>query len=265
MSADLHHYPPNPDYGGGVFRRRIAYERKACGAQISLLDEYHDMAMAIVLAEGVISDVRARMDRYPKTSCQGAMAALGMLKAQPAAAALGSLSALDRSSHCTHLVDLARLCLGWLLRDEPDAVIEVALTDRDPGGCQRLDVRKNGTVVVAWVLQDEILAEPRAYQGQSLFGGFSRWVTEQFDAAEAELWRIAQMAVFVARGRAYIVDSPVPRRVSEEPLRRGACYSFSGARFETAYDNMDYVRDMSDGLPPLEAATSPCAREGEAQ
>ncbi len=58
------------------------------------------------------------------------------------------------------------------------------------------------------------------------------------------------MAVFVARGRAYIVDGPQPRHVSEEPARQGACYSFSGMAFETAYDNIGYVRDMSGGLPP---------------
>ena len=73
---------------------------------------------------------------------------------------------------------------------------------------------------------------------------------------------MAQMAVFVARGRAYMVDSDRPRRVAEEPSRFGACFSYSGASFETAVDNTGYVRDFSGGLPPMRHAASEPANQG---
>lgn len=248
MSANLVHYPPNPAYGSGIFRRRISFSSWGNGIQASVLDDYHEMSVALVVKDGVIDDVIARMDRFPKTTCPGATAALGLLRGTAADETLPSLTREERGGQCTHLVDLARLALSWMNRDERAQVVEISLTDRDDARHQRLTVDVDGVQVLVWALHDEVIAEPREYCGQSLFGGFNRWVQQNFPPAEADLWRMAQMAVFVARGRAYFVDGPQPHRVSEEPARKGACYSFSGAAFETAYDNIGYVRDMTGGF-----------------
>ena len=262
MSANLIHYPPNPAYGMGVYRRRITFSRRADGMDVGLLDDYHDMGVALTVEGGVISNVVARMDRFPKTSCPGAAAALRALIGRSASASAVALSAEERGGQCTHLVELARLGLTRLVRCEPSGIAEIALTDRDGTGRQRLTLELDGTLARAWVLQDEAILEPDAYRGRSLFGGFIRWVDAQFPPEEADLWRMAQMAAFVARGRAYVVDGNVPRRVADEPSRRGACYSFSGAAFETGYDNTGYVRDMSNGLPPLREIARSLAKEG---
>ena len=129
------------------------------------------------------------------------------------------------------------------------------MTDRDAEGVQHLALDLDGERALVWILKDEAIVDPAEYRGQSLFGGFTRWAEAALPPGEADLWRMAQMAVFVARGRAYIVDGSEPRRVADEPWRKGACYSFSGAAFETAYDNTDYVRDMSRGLPPTPPAS----------
>lgn len=250
MSANLGHYPPNPAYGSGTFRRRITFSAWGNGIQVSVLDDFHEMAVALVIESGLIVDVIARMDRFPKTTCPGAVAALDLLRGMPADGTPPSLTATERGGQCTHLVDLARLGLSWMARGDRAQIVEVSLTDRDVAHRQRLAIEVDGVLALEWVLHDEIIAEPSEHCGQGLFGGFTRWVQQHFPPAEADLWRIAQMAVFVARGRAYIVDGPQPRRVSEEPARQGACYSFSGAAFETAYDNIGYVRDMSGGFPP---------------
>lgn len=254
MSANLGHYPLNPAYGSGIYRRRITFSTWGNGIQVGVLDDYHEMAVALLVSDGVVADVVARMDRYPKTSCPGATAALTMLRGAAVDGDL-PLSATDRSSQCTHLVDLARLGLSWLARGDTAQVVEVALTDRDAARRQHLVVEVDGERALEWLLEDESIVLPRDHRGRNLFGGFGRWVQETFPPAQADLWRIAQMAVFVARGRAYIVDGPTPRRVAEEPGRFGACHSFSGAAFDTAYDNTGYVRDMTDGLPPLTART----------
>ncbi len=250
MSANLGHYPPNPAYGSGIFRRRISFSSWGNGIQVSVLDDFHEMSVALFVEDGVIADVIARMDRFPKTSCPGATAALATLRGMPADGTPPSLTRDERGGQCTHLVDLARLGLSWMARGDRAQTVEVSLTDRDAARHQRLEVVVDGALALEWVLHDEVIAEPPEHCRQSLFGGFTRWVQDEFAPAEADLWRIAQMAVFVARGRAYIVDGPQPRRVSEEPARQGACYSFSGAAFETAYDNTGYVRDISEGFPP---------------
>ncbi len=255
MSANLGHYPLNPAYGSGTFRRRVSFSSWGNGIQVSLLDDFHEMSVALFVEDSVIVDAIARMDRFPKTSCPGATAALRFLRGTSADGTPPSLTLDERGGQCTHLVDLARLGLSWMARGGRAQTVEVALSDRDEARQQRLTVEVNGAPALQWLLHDEVITEPLEHCGQRLFGGFTRWVEDQFLPAEADLWRIAQMSVFVARGRAYIVDGPQPHRVSEEPARQGACYSFSGAAFETAYDSTGYVRDMSDGLPsPYKAA-----------
>jgi hypothetical protein len=101
-------------------------------------------------------------------------------------------------------------------------VIEVSLTDRDADRCQRMELTVNGRVALVWVLEDEVIVEPAPYAGRTLFGGYGLWGRECFPDEAVDLWRIAQMAVFVARGRAYIVDGPVPHSVTEEPERKAA-------------------------------------------
>jgi hypothetical protein len=236
--------------------------RRADGIDVSLLDDYHDMGVALTVVEDVIIDVGARMDRFPKTTCPGAVMALRTLIGRPAAASALSLSALERAEQCTHLVHLARLGLSWLARGDQARIIEVSLTDRDTSARQMLALERDGRLALAWVVQDACIMEPSEHRGRNLFGGFARWAQEQFSPGEADLWSAAQMAVFVARARAYLVDGHEPRRVADEPSRRGACYSFSGAAFETAYDNTGYFRDMSKGLPPLRSAAPDYANEG---
>lgn len=255
MSANLIHYPPNPDYGSGVYRRRITFLRRTDGIEVALLDDYHDMRVALTVEGGLISNVVARMDRFPKTSCPGAVVALRELIGRSASASAMALSSEERGGQCTHLVELARLGLAWLVRGERGGTVEIALTDRDAAGVQHLALDLDGAPALVWVLKQEAIVEPAEYRGQGLFGGFTRWAEATLPPGEADLWRMAQMAVFVARGRAYIVDGLSPRRVAEEPSRRGACYSFSGAAFATAYDNTGYVRDMTGGLPPLRSVS----------
>jgi hypothetical protein len=250
MSSNLIHYPPNPAYGTGVYRRRITFSRLANGIDVGLLDDYHDMGVALTVESDVISNVVARMDRFPKTSCPGAVAALCELIGRSASASAMTLSPQERGGQCTHLVELARLGLAWLAQGKRSGTIEISLTDRDAVGAQHLALNLDGEPALTWLLEQEAIVEPAEYRGQGLFGGFTRWAEATLPPGKADLWRMAQMAVFVARGRAYIVDGPEPRRVAEEPSRRGACYSFSGAAFETAYDNTGYVRDMSSGLAP---------------
>ena len=220
---------------------------------MALLDDYHDMGVALFVDGGVIADVVARMDRFPKTSCPGAVAAVRQLIGRSAGAGAMALTPPERGGQCTHLVELARLGLAWLARNQRSGTIEVSVTDRDASGVQHMALYRDGEPALEWVLGSERIVEPLEHRGRSLFGGFIRWVDAALSPAEADLWRMAQMAVFVARGRAYIVDGPDPRRVADEPLRHGACFSFSGAAFETAHDNTGYVRDMSRGLPPLRA------------
>lgn len=247
MSAHLDHYPVNPSYGSGVFRRRIVRSGAVGEARAELFDDFHEMAVALRIEMGVVAEARGRMARFPKTTCQGAIASLKRLHGRPAVAAPVDV---DRREQCTHLLDLATLALSWFGAGAGEQVIEIALTDRDSRKRQHLDLRINGEIVLEWDLVDEVIVWPEVYAGTRLFGGFGRWIERTIGSGDADLWRMAQMAVFVARGRAYIVDGPEAHRVSEEPERQGACFSYFGAAFDNGRDNIGYVQDLSSGLPP---------------
>lgn len=250
MSANLQHYPVNPNYGSGVFRRRIVRSCDGRYASASLLDDFHEMDVSLSVERGVIVDATASMARYPKTTCTGACGAIAALRGLP----IDSLrSKVDRGGQCTHLFDLASLALSWLAANGDEGehvqVIEIALTDRDEKVRQQLDLTIDGATALSLKLRGETIVEPAQYGGRALFDGFGRWVSETFARDEAELWRLAQMSVFVARGRRHFVDGPEPRTSSQEPIRKGACFSYSGEAYEVARDNIGYVRDMSAGLP----------------
>jgi hypothetical protein len=264
MPAILGHYRPNPDYGAGVFRRRIVRSAQAVRASAALLDDFHDMTVALTIRDGIIADARGQMTRYPKTTCPGAAAAVSGLRG---GTVIDAVRLCDRASHCTHLLDLARLALSWHAQARGEQVIEIALTDRDAQRNQDLHLLVDGAPALSLALRDEAIVQPAVHRGRGLFGGFGRWVAATFAPDDADLWRMAQMAVFVGRGRACIVDGPDAHRVAEEPAREGACFSFSGTAFAIGRDNVGYVRDWSKGLPPVRGGDgkSPGIKDGGGQ
>lgn len=252
MVRTLEHYPSNPAYGSGTFRRRIVLSRQGAQLSAALLDDFHQMELTLSVADGVVADVTGQMERFPKTTCPGAVgAAQAALRGMPTTGRATLIRGVDRGAQCTHLIDLAMLMLSWHGEDEARQVIEVALTDRDANGMQDLRITVDGAPALELELQRATIVSPAAHRGRSLFGGFARWADETFPPEQARLWLVAQIAVFVSEGRAYIVDGPNPRAAWSEPSRKGACFSYSDPSFGVGTDNVGYVRDMTAGLPPL--------------
>ncbi|MES2492230.1 MAG: DUF2889 domain-containing protein [Pseudomonadota bacterium] len=251
------YYPTNPSYGGGTFRRRIVLSRQGSVRSAELLDDCHEMTISLRIEGGTVTEVTGRMDRFPRTTCPGAVAALkGALLGIRTDAA--PASGVDRRVNCTHLVDLAALALEWHGEDGTRQVIEAAVTDRDAQDRQDLRILVDGVSVLHCELQDDCVVSPEEHRGRRMFGGFARWVDETFAPAEARLWRVAQMALFVSVARSYIVDA-ADQQFLPPPSRKGSCYSLSDPAFAEARDNVGFVRDFSDGLPP-DTALDPLQR-----
>lgn len=210
--------------------------------------------MEVILSHdgATVTGTEAKMHRFPKTTCPRAIEALHQLRGFPLASDRKLLfDQIDRGSQCTHLLDMAALLLSAMARGLQKQVAEIAVTDRDRWSRQQVIIEVGGVCALDLKLCDETLTEPVAFSGRKLFGGYARWVEERFGRSEADLWHMAQMAVFVARGRAYVVDGPHPRNVRDEPMRAGACHSFSEPAFSIGHDNIGYVRDHTRGLPTL--------------
>lgn len=252
MFPQLDHYPANPNYGSGTYRRRIVCRASPGGAWAHLFDDFHEMTFDLRVSGGFVSEVSGTMQRFPKTSCPGALASLEQITGAPIEnGARTAAGRLHHPSQCTHLAHLACLLISMLGRGGAEHIFEIAVGDPDERNRQSLTIECDGLPVLAWLFENFRLVEPEVYAGRALHGGFGNWIAKTFEGLEADLWRIGQMAVFVARGRARIVDGAEPRRVGDEPERENACFSYTRPAFPNARDNQGFVFDLSSGLPPF--------------
>ena len=244
-------YPPNPAYGTGTCRRRIAFVATDGRMTVSLFDDFHDMVVEIDHDGTSVTAIAGEMRRYPKTTCPGAVALLQQFVGCKIAEGRGAIaSRFSRGAHCTHLIDMATLGVSALQRDVREEVLEMAADDPDQTGMQRISVQVDGVEQLAFVTRHERIETPVEYAGQSMYGGFVRWADEHFAGFERDLWHVAQMILFISHGRKYVVDGSKRIAARDEPHRKGACFSYSDPSFETALDLVGFFRDHTGGLPP---------------
>jgi hypothetical protein len=212
----LSHYCPNPDYGSGIARRRIRLVDRDGLLIATLYDNFHEMIVEMRHDGQSIAAVAGAMPRFPKTTCPGAIGQLTQcVGARITEGREGLARSVSRSQHCTHLLDLAFLGLAMLQRGETGRVFEVSVTDRTPEGRQEIAVSVDGELALSFVTVREVIAEPVQWRGVALFGGFGRWASGNFFGLEFDVWMIAQMAVLIAQGRAFLVDGQDPLPVSK--------------------------------------------------
>ena len=242
--------PKNPLYGNGVFRRRIVYKVEAWGARIWLFDDFHDMDLAIAVAEGRVSDISASMRRYPKDTCPGAVAKLQAIRGIEVSNGQAGVRLVDKSRQCTHLHDLAGLTLSALARRSRDYLAEIYVADEDCAG-QSIGVAIDGANQLDLIVKAGTIQMPESMCGSSLGEQFKQSLSSDTNGLKTDVWRMAQIAYFVSRGRRWIVDGSPRTRVGEEPAREGACHSYSRPSFPDSLSMVNYVANHTDGLPPI--------------
>lgn len=250
------YYPPNPAYGTGIFRRRLRMTAEGAQVSAALNDPYHAMWVTLRIEDGAIAEVAAGMDRTPKTVCPGAVGALRELVGMGVEAACASIFSEGRAGrNCTHLLDLARFGLGCRLRGEAARVLDLTVPDADAQGRSRLRAQVDGAALHDWEMVDGRLTDAAGFQGGVFEPGFLPAMRARFAGIELEAARALRMAVFVAAGRAYVTDGPVPVRALDETDRHGDCFAFSPPMLAGCADNIGYVQDFTRGLterlPPV--------------
>ena len=246
MSLD--HFPRNPDYGRGIYRRRIRITGEAGNITAILNDDFHCMWARLHHDGRTVVATDGELLRYPKTTCPGAAHALDEIAGTPLDIGRSAFFGNGRTSrNCTHLLDLALLMLRHAYLGTRSWIIDLSVSD-SVGGVQRLQASVDGRPVHDWTLEDGRIASPQPFAGQAILSGFSRWADATFSGDALDGARMLQKAAFVARGRQYIVDHHPLQRASAEPTRIGDCYSFSEPRFTAAVAMPHYVIDFTAGL-----------------
>ncbi|WP_414900226.1 DUF2889 domain-containing protein [Sphingomonas flavalba] len=197
------------------FRRRILVLPARGQVTAELEDDYHRMTVTLSHAEGIVVSVAAEMQRWPWTTCPGAVAQLSRTFVGRALSAVAGAGKKNRN--CTHLYDLTLLAARHAA-DVGHAAYDVTVLDPVDGVAQAT-LRLNGRELLRWSLARDLFVDA-AMQGRRL-GELRDWIAT-LDSGTAEAARILRWATMMSRGRRI----EIPERASDSKLRSGVCYTF---------------------------------------
>lgn len=241
---------PNPDYGQGIYRRRIRLQASSYEVRADVFDDYHDMSCTMRHDDAVVTHVQAEIKRAPFSTCPGAINVVDELAGMPLSISRRQFYGEGRPHrNCTHIFDLVALAMKHALSGEALSTLDFVVPDLVKSGAW-VEAHRDGQRVHRWLVGDDntILA-PNEYAGRSMFGGFVRWAESVFEGVALDLALHLQKVIFIARGRQYLLAQESENSIRDEPERIGVCYTFSEPQFSLAQSNPDYIRDFTDGLP----------------
>lgn len=217
------------------FRRRVVIRPAPDQVTAALEDDYHCMAVTLHHDGKVIERVEPVMDRAPWTLCPGALAAVRQHFEGVALAELGSRG--GKMQNCTHLHDLAMLAATHAA-DTMSVCYEIAVTD-PVNGLVDAEIRRDGQTVLRMAHRANILIEPSATEGLSVFA-LRDWIgTLVGDAREAA--RLLQWGTILAHGRTTPMD-----RQNDASRMPPNCFNFQPERkFDTK--RVGVILDFSSG------------------
>jgi hypothetical protein len=227
----------------GALRRTIILAASAGVVRAGVEDDFHHFELAIAHDGKHVTAVQSRHLRTPWTSCAGAGAMLAQLVGAPlsvdGAAVTGKL---DPHAQCTHQFDLALMAIAQGARGGNRRYdIEV----HDPLGAQRRAiVRRDGAVVIDWLLEGSEVAAPEHMAGTNLRAIDLRAIAA-CDPDHAEALVALRRAVMISAGRGKDLDQHESLDVFSAQMS-GACYAFQPVRFAEGKRNKGSVRDFAD-------------------
>lgn len=257
MAQSPFQYAEAPDYGRGIFRRRIRLAHEA-NLVTGMLDDTHHAIWVRIGHDGtVVTRVAGGFNRMPTTVCPGAGIALRELCGMPLTTPLSELYGDGRPQrNCTHMFDIAALAVVHATREIGPRVFDVTIPDAATGP-QKVEVRLDGGIIHNWLVDDGRIVDPLAYAGRAIIGGFSAWAFATFEGDFLEAALVLQKGWFLSRARRYVVDTAPPVALAtSRATRSGVCYAYTEPQLSTAWTVPGYVRDFSAGvveaMPPRE-------------
>ncbi|NRB37809.1 MAG: DUF2889 domain-containing protein [Pseudomonadales bacterium] len=246
-------YPINPDFGSGIFRRRVRLQKAEDEKGLYVLGELedcnHGFISKVYYANNKVTDIQAQAIRIPLTTCHGALEPLkALIGSELALSAKEQMSKLDILSQCTHWLDLTLLCMQQATSEERcrDYIIDVP--DELSGQSTTATVRCNGEIIHQWKIQKWQIQQPETLLGNTLYKGFASWANKQFADDEKALQGafILQKAYFVSRARPFDLKKLAGESATQHSMMIGACYSYSEPQVSEALRTKDTVRDFTD-------------------
>ncbi|HSC76060.1 MAG TPA: hypothetical protein VLB90_07490 [Pseudomonadales bacterium] len=218
----------NPDYGDGMYRRRVRLQNIDTGTVLAEMeDDQHGFRITLKHDGRVMTSIHADSLRVPMTTCGGADAVLAQLAGVPLSDSPRSLAAHSNPrSHCTHQFDLLGLAVTHALRDEAVRQYDIAIHDA-VGDLQRVVGEIDGVTVFDWQLRGHTIETAGVWQGVNVQKGFAQWAELNLSPAQLELALVVQRGMLVSTTRRVLIEPMDGMGLLDDPMTKGVCYSYS--------------------------------------
>ena len=223
----------NPDYGSGMYRRRVRLQNLDANTVLAEMeDDQHGFRIRVVHDGNAITAIQADALRIPMTTCGGASAVLEKMVGVPLSDSPRSLAAHSNPrSHCTHQFDLLSLAVTHALRDEAERQYDIAIHDAQDG-LQRVEGDINGVNIFDWQLRDHTIQNAGFWQGINVQKGFAQWMEQQLAdkqllAEQLELALVVQRGMLVSTTRRVLIPPMDGMGLLDDPMPKGVCYSYA--------------------------------------
>lgn len=243
---------PNPDYGSGIFRRRIHLRADNDAVHVELEDGNHGFRLVLHHDGKVVGKVEIDTVRYPFSTCPEAVAVLQQrIAGHPLSGSAQELrDRLVPGENCTHMFDMAALAVSHALDAGGEFTYDLAVSDEGSAPAE-LQVSRNGERLHHWQARDHQLIAPAEFAGRPMMRGFHGWAAEAFQDNELEAAIALQRAYFVAQSRRFDFNPPEDNPAIADGIPQGACYSYNHGAVERAVRTRVTVRDFTDSPEKL--------------
>lgn len=217
---------PDPNYGGGVFRRRLRLAVVAREVEVDLEDGNHAFRLTLRHDGERVTAIEPTYIRHPFTTCPGSAAFLTALVGRPLDEPPDERRLPERRHSCTHVTDMARLALDHAREVGLQRLYDIAVDD-ERDGHSHARITCNGQPVHAWIIARQLITAPVELAGRPLMQGFHAWAREAFSGLALEAAIALQRGCFVAQTRRYTLTPVREHPAIGDGMPDGVCYSYS--------------------------------------
>lgn len=237
----------NPDYGSGMYRRRVRLQNiDAHSVLAEMEDDQHGFRIVLHHDGKTVTAIRSESLRIPMTTCGGAGEVLAQLAGVPLSNSPRSLAVHSNPrSHCTHQFDLLGFAITHALRDEAVRQYDIAIHDAIDG-LQRVVGEIDGVTVFDWQLRGHTIETGGVWHNVNVQKGFAQWAELHLPADQLELALVVQRGILVSTTRRVLIEPMEGMGLLDDPMTKGVCYSYSEPVIQNAIRYGSNNRNFTD-------------------
>ncbi len=244
LPFDIGSRPLNPDFGNGIFRRRLRLQGESDRVVAEVEDCNHGFRSIVYHDGEQVTRIETQAIRTPFSTCDGAMSLIQGFVGVNIHDGLKEITrGFNPKSNCTHLYDLTVLAIQHCHRGENTRQFDIAVPDEYDGPTEAT-ITLNQNILLRWQVSQWVLQNPE-FKGVSLARGFGEWASSYYQGDERDAAFILQKGYLVSNARKFDMGKLQGTLISDYEHMLGACYTYTPGVVENAYRTMSNTRDFT--------------------